>query len=173
MTPKETVLLTRYVKACCPQQQIDEYTPDAWYDILGDLDLDDCRTAVVAIKKRAVFVDPSEIRAEVKRIRRDRLDREIIPAPPAEPGPYKAELDASIKRIAEGRSVHLAIGGPVREGPPPEEWTEARKTRGAALPGRDKALTSQEKALQQVAESRARRRATEDAAEPDDAEPAA
>ena len=48
MTPHETLLLTRYVKACCPQQAIDEYTPDAWHDLLGDLSLADCRAAVVA-----------------------------------------------------------------------------------------------------------------------------
>ena len=37
MTPQETLLLTRYVKACCPQQAMDDFTPDAWHDLLGDL----------------------------------------------------------------------------------------------------------------------------------------
>ena len=35
MTPSETVLFIRYVRACCPQQAIDEYTADAWHDVLA------------------------------------------------------------------------------------------------------------------------------------------
>ena len=58
MTHAETVLLTRYVKACCPQQAIDEYTPDAWHDLLGDLALADCRAAAAAVAKRQPFVAP-------------------------------------------------------------------------------------------------------------------
>src|ERR1700734_4510496 len=56
MTPKETVLLVAYVNACCPQQAMDEYTPDAWHDLLGDLDLAGCRQAVVTVAKRQPFV---------------------------------------------------------------------------------------------------------------------
>lgn len=67
MTNEETVLLTRYVKACCPQQAIDRYTPDAWHDLLGDLALNECRAAAAAIARRQPFVAPSEIIAEVSR----------------------------------------------------------------------------------------------------------
>jgi len=154
MTPHETLLLTRYVKACCPQQHIDEYTPDAWHDLLADLDAADSRTAVAEIVKRQPFVAVAEIRAEVKRIRRDRLEREIIPAPPAEPGRYRAELRAGIKRIADGMTRHLALAAPVREDPPPQEFTEARAKLGPALP-----RNSRELALRQAAESRAWREA--------------
>jgi len=48
----ETVLLTEYVQACCPQQAIGEYTADAWHDLLGDLSLADCKAAVAEIAKR-------------------------------------------------------------------------------------------------------------------------
>jgi len=58
-----------YVNACCPQQAMDEYTPDAWHDLLGDMGLDECRAAVVAIAQRQPFVAASEIRGEVKRAR--------------------------------------------------------------------------------------------------------
>lgn len=166
MTPSETVLLTRYVKACCPQQQIDDYTPDAWFDILSDLELDDCRAAVVAIKRRSVFVDPSEIRAEVRRIRNDRLARELPPAIPHEladePGRYRAELNAGIRKIADGKALPRAIAGPVREDEPPETWAQAR----VKFPSPP---TPQEIALQQAAESRAAR----EAGESDEGEPAA
>lgn len=163
MTPSETVMLTRYVAAVCPHQRIDEYTPDAWYDVLGDLNLDDCRAAVAVIKRRSVFVDPSEIHAEVRRIRNDRLAREPVPAPPAEladqPGRYRAAVQGGVKRIADGMTRHLAIA-PVREDAPPKEFTEAREKLGPAIP-----RSKQEIARQQAEQSRAER-AARDAIEP-------
>ena len=82
MTHAETVLLTRYVKACCPQQAIDRYTPDAWHDLLGDLAPEDCRAAVVTVAKRQPFVAPAEIRAEVRAYPR----RAPRPGHPGRPG---------------------------------------------------------------------------------------
>lgn len=73
MNRQEAVALTRYVKACCPQQAIDEYTPDAWHDLLGDLDLDTCRQAAARVARRQPFVAPAEIRAEVRTERQQRL----------------------------------------------------------------------------------------------------
>jgi hypothetical protein len=65
MTHEETVQLARYVKACCPQQQIDDYTPNAWYDLLGHLELAECREAAASVARRKPFVAPSEIIREV------------------------------------------------------------------------------------------------------------
>jgi ribosomal protein L13E len=154
MTPREAVLLTRYVKACCPQQAMDKYTPDAWHDLLGDLDAAECKAAAAEVGKRQPFIAPAEIRAEVRKAREARLAREIIPAPPAhitdDARRYRAELEAGIRRIGNGFSLPQAIKGPVREGEPPEVWTEVR----AGMP---RALTKQEIALQQAADSRAER----------------
>jgi hypothetical protein len=114
MTPKETVVLARYVKACCPGSQIDEYTPDAWHDLLGDLPLAACREAVVAVARRQPFVSASEIRGEVLRVRAERLKDTPVPAPPPEllddPEAYKAYLRQSAKRIADGKPELRAIG---------------------------------------------------------------
>src|SRR5690606_15935901 len=52
MTSEEAVILVAYVRACCPQQKFDEYTPDAWHDLLGDLTLNDCRAAARTIAQR-------------------------------------------------------------------------------------------------------------------------
>ena len=73
MNRQEAVALARYVKACCPQQAIDEYTPDAWHDLLGDLDIDACRQAAACVARRQPFVAPAEIRAEVRAERARRL----------------------------------------------------------------------------------------------------
>ena len=114
MTPQETVLLTEYVRACCPQQAIGEYTSDAWYDLLGDLPLADCKAAVAEVARRQPFVAAAEIRAEVKRIRQERIiDAGDVPAPPPEllddPRAYGAALATAATAIADGRDPHAAM----------------------------------------------------------------
>jgi len=132
LTPSETVMLVRSVKACCPASQIDEYTPDAWHTLLADLDMADCQEAVVAVAKRQPFIAASDIRAEVKRIRTGRLARTTLPAPPPEladqPGRYAREIRDGIQRIASARDIRNALppGEPL-PGEPPPEWRDARK----------------------------------------------
>jgi hypothetical protein len=65
LKPTEAVKLTRTVKALCPHQAIDAYTPDAWHVVLGHLDLADCMEAVAAINGRQPFIAPSDIIAEI------------------------------------------------------------------------------------------------------------
>jgi hypothetical protein len=121
MTPPETVLLTEYIRACCPQQAIGEYTPDAWHDLLGDLSLADCKAAVAAVAKRQPFVAPAEIRAEVKTIREQRLQDTAVPAdllvpfvddPPA----YLAAVRTAETAIADGRDPRAALQALTRQG---------------------------------------------------------
>lgn len=105
MNREEAVALCRYVKACCPQQAIDTYTPDAWHDLLGDLDLTDCRQAARIVAARQPFVSPSEIRAEVQRIRSNRLhDFQYIPVEgDSDPQVYLAALRAQRTAVADGQ----------------------------------------------------------------------
>jgi len=87
MTPSETVLFIRYIRACCPQQAIDEYTADAWNDVLACepwLTLAEARAAVVQIKRRQPFADVSEVIAQAKATRAQRRETEaaeIAPRP--------------------------------------------------------------------------------------------
>ena len=80
MTPNETIALCRYVKAICPSQALDQYTPDAWHLILGHLEYDDAKLAVTQIASldlepgKARYIEPGHILATVKRIRAKRLD---------------------------------------------------------------------------------------------------
>lgn len=105
MTPTEAVLLTRYVEACCPQQKFDDYTPDAWFDVLRDLDLEDCKQAAAAVARRQPFVAPAEIHAEVKRIRSLRLKGFVyMPTPGDEDSEiYLASVRAQRAAVATGR----------------------------------------------------------------------
>ena len=65
MKPTETVKLTRTVKALCPHQAIDAYTPDVWHDVIGHLQFADCMKAVAALNGRQPFIAPSDIIREI------------------------------------------------------------------------------------------------------------
>ncbi|TDB76802.1 hypothetical protein E1264_38095 [Actinomadura sp. KC216] len=135
MTPIEAVVLCRYVKACCPQQQIDEYTPDAWHDLLGDLALDDCKAAVVQVARRQPFVAPAEIREEVRQIRNDRLEAAPESPPPVDPNreaDYRRALTEIRYAVAGGRMPFRAIeGGRARGAGPSKTWRETRSSEDA------------------------------------------
>lgn len=121
MNHEETAVLCRYVKACCPQQAIDEFTPDAWHDLLGHLTLTDCRTAVANVAGRQPFVAPAEIRGEVRRIRSGRLEGfQYVPVEgDKDPQVYLAALRAQRTAVADGRreAAPAIEGGTTRDVP--------------------------------------------------------
>ncbi|MFB7672898.1 hypothetical protein ACFC26_15970 [Kitasatospora purpeofusca] len=97
MNELEAVALARYVRALCPQQKFDEYTPDAWHDVLGDYDLQDCKQAAADIARRQPWIAPAEIIDEVKRNRNGRLERFQY-----EPGhPDETSLQSTLRRRAQ------------------------------------------------------------------------
>ena len=165
MTEEEALVLTRYVKACCPQQAMDKYTPDAWFDLLADLDFGDCQEAVKAVAKRQPFVAPAEIRAEVRKIREDRLARTPLPAPPAdatETGRYQEIIRANVERIADGKQLRNAIGGGAPlPGDPPAEWQQAREAMAGPAPVKPDPREVAAEQVREAAEQRARREAGE------------
>ena len=112
MNREQTVVLTRLVKAACPQQAMDRYTPDAWHDLLADYDFDDCRAAMKIIGQRQPFMAPAEIIAEVRRIRNERIARSVIPAPPAgladDPRAYQRALQAATRQAGDGELPPMA-----------------------------------------------------------------
>lgn len=107
MNKTEAITLCRFVKACCPQQTLDEYTPDAWAMLLDDVRFNDAREAVTDLAKRQNFISPAEIRLTVANIRRDRLNHAPDYQPP--PGLTDAEYIGWLKQtrrlIADGEPV--------------------------------------------------------------------
>jgi len=73
MNEMEATDLTRYVRALCPQQKFDEFTGDAWFDVLSEFRFEDCKMAAAMCAKESPFVAPAEIVAQVRRIRSERL----------------------------------------------------------------------------------------------------
>lgn len=132
-----------------------------WQGLVGDLSAADAQAAVAAhYRESREWIMPADVRTRVKAMRRERLAREIVPAPPPEdadnPVRFRETLKADLRAIGDGLAIPRAIAGPVREDDPPPTWAEAR----AALPA-PPALTPQEKAAQQAAESRAAREAAQ------------
>ncbi len=84
MSAQEAVMLCRLAKAACPQQQFDQYTPDMWHELLGDLRFQDARDALVMVCKKQPFVSPAEIRDMVSEVRRERIIAFGYLRPPAE-----------------------------------------------------------------------------------------
>lgn len=106
MNELEAVKITRYVRALCPQQKFDEYTADAWHDVLAPYGFDDCKQAAAAVAARQPFVSPSDMVAEVKRVRAQRLDG-FVYEPAADgsdndPAVYLARRRAQIELVASG-----------------------------------------------------------------------
>lgn len=73
MNAQEAITLCRFVKGACPQQAIDEYTPDSWLVLLEPWRFEDCREAAIDIARQQPFVAPAEIIARVKAIRGKRI----------------------------------------------------------------------------------------------------
>jgi len=113
MTPTEAVALCRATKAACPQQQFDQWTPDAWHSLLEDIEITEATAAMFEVAKRQPFVAPAEIRAEVRRARALRVkDYGPLPLPPArireiEDGP---EFNAAYQQWVREATVAISQG---------------------------------------------------------------
>lgn len=112
--------LTEFIAIACPQQKINRLTAVPWFDIIGHLDFETARNAVIAVKHSQAFVDPSDIIREADRATRrhahpsERTAAEAIAAsslrelpaagavpPTAEYLAARAELDAKMRQRAE------------------------------------------------------------------------
>ena len=107
MNELETALLTRQVRATCPAQRIDEYTPDAWHQIFQrlpfELSLADARDAVETLGADQPFIAPADIVRHVRRLRAARIDRLPQPCPNTTEGvAERDELLAIRTAIADG-----------------------------------------------------------------------
>lgn len=108
MTPTEVVLLTGYLRAHFPSQPVDEFTTEALEELLAPFPSADCRRAVLNIAERGEkWCAPTEVKAEVKRIRAKRVADYGPVEPPAGLDPdntrgYQRWLAGMHKAIADG-----------------------------------------------------------------------
>ena len=114
MIKTEAAALCRYLQACCPQQKFDQFTSDAWFDLLADMPYGLAKLAAQRVASRQPFVSPSEILATAKAMRKavdphiTRLLDETEGAAPADPdADWIAWCKARRERVAY--LVDLAI----------------------------------------------------------------
>jgi hypothetical protein len=118
---EDVVKLCAYVEAACPSQQMADFTPDVWHEILpASFTLDECRAAVVAIVRRGErWLDLGTIVAEVRRVRADAAEREharIV----LDPDALRADIDA--KDAAFMRKLAERTGGAQLKAIPPPDY---------------------------------------------------
>jgi hypothetical protein len=121
MTAAEAVMLCRFAKACCPQQAIDEYTPDAWHELLSDLRFEDCKAAVVDVVRDQPFVSPAEIRARIAKVRANRR----IEFGPFTPPPELGDDPAAESQWVREMTRRICDGELTRE-----QWDEEQRAKG-------------------------------------------
>jgi hypothetical protein len=123
VTPAEIVILTRYVRAVCPQQKFDEFTPDAWYDVLAAYDLDDARNAVIThVRQGNSFVSAGEITTGIKTIRAARVTaaHPLYDGQPTETGAQSAtNIRALVTAAANGHLPQRPITAALTTNNPP------------------------------------------------------
>lgn len=108
MNPTETVMLTGYLRAHFPSQPVDEYTTEALGELLAPYPASDCRQAVLQLAQRGEkWCAPTEIHAEVKRIRSKRIAEagDLTPPPDLNPLETVAWLKEARARIGDGETV--------------------------------------------------------------------
>ena len=95
MNDTDLTKLCRYIAALSPAQQWDEFTADVWADVLPrDFTLEECQAAVIEVKRRQPWVDPSDIIAAVRRARRPAEEAAHL-ATVLHPGAYRAQVEAA------------------------------------------------------------------------------
>ena len=123
MTPNESVALARYIRAHFPQQPIDEFTSEALLELLQPYPATDARAAVLAIADRGEhWCSPTDVRAEVRRIRSKRIEQHppLVPPPGLDDSQERAWIAAARKRIGDGETydsdaAYELVPGSVRE----------------------------------------------------------
>lgn len=75
MNEQEIAILIRMVKALCPAQRFDEFTPDLWLGVLGEFRFDDAQAALKPLALAQPFIAPTDIAKQVRRTRGERIER--------------------------------------------------------------------------------------------------
>lgn len=133
MNRTEAVKLCRLIRALCPTQPLDVYTPDAWSLVMADIRYDDATEAVQTIYRNqgndqewgGRRIEADDIIREVRRIRNQRIKDH----PPIDPPTgltvheYHDWLIATHRAIADGEVIRQAAL-PARDMTPLQQLTK-------------------------------------------------
>jgi hypothetical protein len=111
-------MLTGYLRAHFPSQPVDEFTTEALEETLAAYSATDCKRAVLNIAERGEhWCSPTDIKAEVKRIR----EKRIADYGPIEP-PATLDPDDTAALARWLRATNTAIADGDLEPPPAIEY---------------------------------------------------
>lgn len=106
MTPSDAAGLVRYIGAHFPQQPVSEHGHLALLELLGPYSFDDAKRAVLNIAERGEhWCAPSDVKAEVKRIRAKRIAEagDLTPPPGLTDTEERRWLRATRRAIGDGQ----------------------------------------------------------------------
>lgn len=104
MDIRETAAVLAMISALDGRKAFGEIDAQAWHAVVGDLRFDDCRDAVIAHYRDSSYtLMPADLRAGVKKVRKDRIGDKVAPLPPVDPD--------DVERYAQWQQVWVrAIG---------------------------------------------------------------
>ena len=113
MNLAEATAIVGTVKALCPSQQMDKYTPAAWEMALFDVSAADAAEALRRLARResqpgdSRYIETGHIRGEVARLRQERIDKHPHVEPPSglTPAQFLAWHRDIRERIANGERI--------------------------------------------------------------------
>ena len=129
MRPVETAQLVALVALICTSMHPEKTTTKTRHALLADLDVADANAAVIQLGRRQRHIAAADIRNEVRAIREQRLARDPLPLPDADPDNprhYRAELLDIVTAIASGRRVRRSAHRPGPAASRPYRPLEAR-----------------------------------------------
>lgn len=107
-------------------RNLTQQMPVAWMEIIGDLDFEDSKAAVVEhFQSSTEWLMPAHVRAGVKRIR----EKRIVAAGPVDPSPVDSDDDylrvrrSMLDAAASGRVTAEQFRAYRKSGIPWDEWT--------------------------------------------------
>jgi hypothetical protein len=122
MEREQMVDLVQFIAQLCPAQKINRGTAVAWYDVIGDLDFEAARNAVIALKHSQSWIEPASVIAEV-RLAAGRGAR------PDARTPGEAIAESSLRALPAAQAV-----------PPTAEYRAAKQAWDARVREREQAL---------------------------------
>lgn len=136
MNATEAFTLVRMVRAICPSQKLDEFSPDAWAVVLSDIRFQEAHEAVANLGRTNHFIDPVDIRTEVKRVRTRRIEAHGYPVPPAGLTTAKTItwLREAWQQIGDGETIQDDTRGKLKPRNMPQLVTRSLNGRQPWLP---------------------------------------
>lgn len=109
MGPDELEQITQGIKALCPAQKWDEYSPDVWLQVLRRVSFKDASLALERLGARQPWIGASDIATEVRAIRRARAER-FTPMPNDVEGvAFEDEYRVLREAVADGRMTQADV----------------------------------------------------------------